>query len=166
MVDYITRKKTLRGMQYEVEVALPQYGGDIVRVHAIPDMALARIEERVGYTLEEAIGALASQNLTEEEITALKANAADTATIMKATNAISPKLTLFLGELAKAAIIPDPACTCKGKGCDDCDVGLLVEEFRGFTVMAVGMAVIGASTSSWADVENFSSRPRAQSGPA
>ena len=68
MPNYLTRKKTLMGKRFEVEVPLEQYGGDIVRVHAIPDMELARIEDRTGYKLEDALAALSSQALTEEEI--------------------------------------------------------------------------------------------------
>jgi len=36
--NYLTRKKTLMGRRYEVEVPLAQYGDAVVRVHAIPDM--------------------------------------------------------------------------------------------------------------------------------
>ena len=73
MSNYLTRKKTLMGKRYEVEVPLAQYGGDVVRLHAIPDLELARIEDRCGYKLEDALAALSSQGLTEEEIKALKA---------------------------------------------------------------------------------------------
>ena len=190
MPNYLTRKKTLMGKRYEVEVPLEQYGGDIVRVHAVPDMTLARIEDRTSYKLEDAIAALSSQNLTEEEIELLKAGGlteTDAATearevdqenatdepkatepspelILKASKALSPKLTLFLGELCKAGIVPDPGCTCKGKGCPDCDVSQMVEEFRGFSVLMVGMAIIGASTTSWEEIEDFFSRPKEPSG--
>ena len=73
MSNYLTRKKTLMGKRYEVEVPLAQYGGAVVRLHAIPDLELARIEDRCGYKLEDALAALSSQGLTEEEIKALKA---------------------------------------------------------------------------------------------
>jgi len=72
MPNYLTRKKTLMGKRYEVEVSLAQYGGDVVRLHAIPDLELARIEDRCGYKLEDALAALSTQGLTEEEIKALK----------------------------------------------------------------------------------------------
>ena len=189
MPNYLNRKKTLMGKRYEVEVPLEQYGGDIVRVHAVPDMALARIEDRTGYKLEDAIAALSSQDLTEEEIELLKAGGrteTDAATevdqenatdepkatepspelILKASKALSPKLTLFLGELCKVGIVPDPGCTCGGKGCPDCDVSQMVEDFRGFSVLMVGMAIIGASTTSWEEIEDFFSRPKEPSGPA
>ncbi len=68
MSNYLTRKKTLMGKRYEVQVPLTQYGGAIVRIHAIPDLELARIEDRCGYKLEDALAALSSQDLTEEEI--------------------------------------------------------------------------------------------------
>ena len=165
MPNYLTRKKTIMGKRYEVEVPLEQYGGDIVRVHAVPDMALARIEDRTGYKLEDAIAALSSQDLTEEEIRALKENAAGPELISKGAKALSPKLTLFLGELCKAGIVPDPGCTCGGKGCQDCDVSQMVEDFRGFSVLMVGMAIIGASTTSWEEIEDFFSRPKEPSGP-
>ena len=217
MGNYITRKKTLRGIGYEIEVPLPQYGeGVVVRIHALSDMMLARIEERAGYTLEEAMVALYTQDLTDEEIKTLQAaqpsheltkkvlnlfsgeeiealrsaqpseellkkassllSAAEIEAllapqptqelILKASGAMSPKLTLFLGELAKAGIIPDPDCACHGKGCDECNTSLLVEELRGFSVLQIGMAIIGASTSSWKDVESFFSAKRVPSGPA
>ena len=73
MPNYLTRKKTLMGKRYEVEVPLAQYGEAIVRLHAIPDLELARIEDRCGYKLEDALAALSSQGLTEEDIKALKA---------------------------------------------------------------------------------------------
>src|SRR5512137_2189169 len=73
MPNYLTRKKTLMGRRYEVEVPLAQYGAAVVRLHAIPDLELARIEDRCGYKLEDALAALSSQGLTEEEIKALKA---------------------------------------------------------------------------------------------
>ena len=61
------------GKRYEVEVPLAQYGGAVVRLHAVPDLELARMEDRCGYKLEDALAALSSQDLTEEEIKALKA---------------------------------------------------------------------------------------------
>jgi hypothetical protein len=216
MPNYISRKKTLMGRRYEIEVPLEQYGGDVVRCHAIPDMELARIEDRVGFTLENAISALTSQGLTEEEMEILKgavlspettakvaAHLTDDeiATIQsgdispslakkisenfteeeigqlkigqpsaeltaKAAKGLSPKLTLFLGELCKAGIVPDPDCACKGKGCEDCDVAGMVEDFRGFSVLMVGMAIIGASTALWSEVESFFSHKKAPSGAA
>jgi len=153
------------GMNYEIEVPLEQYGGAVLRVHAIPDMGLARIEDRTGYKLEDALEALSSQELTAEEVEALKNNTADEGLLQKGAKALSPKLTLFLGELCKAGIVPTPDCSCKGKGCEECDVAAMVEEFKGFTVLMVGMAVIGASTASWKDIESFFSQQRAPSGP-
>src|SRR5512137_2285942 len=95
MSKYLTRKKTLMGKRYEVEVPLAQYGGAIVRIHAIPDLDLARIEDRIGYKLEEALSAISSQDLTSEEIEALKNNTASPELIAKSAKALSPKLTLF-----------------------------------------------------------------------
>jgi hypothetical protein len=164
MVNYITRKKTLQGKNYEIEVPLEQYGGDIVRVHAIPDLELARIEDRTGYKLEEAFEALSSQDLSDIDKAALQNNTASPELVAKAAKALSPKLVLFLGELAKASIVPNPGCACKGKGCPDCDVALMVEEFRNFSVMAVGMAAITASTVAWKDVEDFFSPKKEPSG--
>lgn len=164
MANYITRRKTLMGKNYEIDVPLDQYGGDIVKVHSVPDMELARIEDRTGYKLEDAIAALSSQDLSEEEVEALKNNTADDATIQKGAKALSPKLTLFLGELAKAGIVPNPDCTCKGEGCEDCDVAGIVEDLRGFSVLVIGMAVIGASTASWQDVEDFFSAKKVPPG--
>lgn len=166
MTNYLTRKKTLMGKRYEVEVPLEQYGGDVLRVHAVSDMALARIEDRTGYKLEDALADLASQELTPEEVEALKDNTASKDLVQKGAKALSPKLTLFLGELCKEGIIPDPACKCQGRGCPDCDVAQMVEEFRGFSVLMVGMAVIGASTATWKDIESFFSQPKGPSGPA
>ncbi len=166
MTEYITRKKTLMGKNYEIEIPLEQYGGAVVRVHAIPDMGLARIEDRLGYKLEDALAALSSQELTPEEVEALKNNTADEKLVQKGAKALSPKLTLFLGELCKAGIVRDPECVCKGKGCDECDVAAMVEEFRGFSVLMVGMAIIGASTASWKDVEAFFLAQKGASGPA
>ena len=165
MSNYISRKKTLMGKNYTIEVPLEQYGGAVVRVHAIPDMELARIEDRADYKLEDALAALSSQDLTPEEVEALKSNTADPKLVQKGAQALSPKLTLFLGELCKAGMVPNPDCACKGKGCDECDINAMVEEFRGFTVLMVGMAVIGASTASWKDIEDFFSQQRAPSGP-
>ena len=136
MSKYLTRKKTLMGKRYEVEVPLAQYGGAIVRLHAIPDLELARIEDRCGYKLEDALAALSSQGLTEEEIKALKAegpiepedrsegldqenapaekepNEPSAELILKASQALTPKLTLFLGEIIKTSMVPNPDCTC------------------------------------------------------
>jgi len=164
MSNYLTRKKTLMGARYEIEVPLEQYGGDVIRIHAVPDMDLARIEDRTGYKLEDALWALSSQNLTPEEVEALKSNTADERLMQKGVKALSPKLTLFLGELCKAGIVPDPDCSCKGKGCEDCDVAKMVEELRGFSVLMVGMAIIGASTAAWKDVEDFFSAQKERSG--
>jgi len=164
MANYLTRRKTLMGARYEIEVPLEQYGGDVIRIHAVPDMELARIEDRTGYKLEDALWALSSQNLTPEEVEALKSNTADERLMQKGAKALSPKLTLFLGELCKAGIVPDPGCACKGKGCQECDVAVMVEEFRGFSVLMCGMAIIGASTAAWKDVEDFFSARTAQSG--
>jgi len=161
--NYLTRKKTLMGAKYEIEVPVSQYDA-VVRVHAVPDMTLARIEDRVGYKLEDAIAALSSVELSEEDVVAIKENRATADTIQKAAKAISPQLTLFLGELCKAGIVPDPDCKCKGKGCDDCDIGPLVEELHGFAVLQIGMAIIGASTAAWKDVEDFFSAQKEPSG--
>jgi hypothetical protein len=163
MSNYLTRKKTLMGAKYEIEVPVSQYDA-VVRVHAIPDMELARIEDRVGYKLEDAIAALSSVELTEDDIAAIKENKASIDTIKKAAKAISPQLTLFLGELCKVGIVPDPDCKCKGKGCNECDVGALVETLHGSTVVLIGMAIIGASSTSWKDVEDFFSAQKEQSG--
>jgi uncharacterized small protein (DUF1192 family) len=216
MSNYLSRKKTLMGKHYEVEVALEQYGGDVVRVHAIPDTELARIEDRAGYKLEDALAILSSHGLSESEIAALNAEPLPpelakkvTATLteeelsavqsgeisseldaklaksflpdeiaalkviratkeltMKASQALSPKLTLFLGELCKASIVPNPECACKGKGCEECDVAAMVDELRSYSVLTIGMAVIGASTASWKDIESFFLAQRGPSGAA
>ena len=163
-MTYITRKKTLMGKRYEVEVPLDQYGGDIVRVHAIPDMQLARIEDRCGYKLGDAINALRNTNLTDAEVAALENKTADQDLIAKASQALDPKLTLFLGELVKAAMVPNPDCTCKGKGCEECDVSGIVEDLKNYSVMMLGMAVIGASSATWGEIEDFFSRRMAPSG--
>ena len=161
--NYLTRRKTIMGAKYEIEVPVSQYDA-VVRVHAVPDMALARIEDRVGYKLEDAIAALSGVELTEDDIEAIKENKASIDTIKKAAKAISPELTLFLGELCKAGIVPDPDCKCEGKGCYECDVGPLVETLHGSTVVLIGMAIIGASSTSWKDVEDFFSAQKEQSG--
>jgi hypothetical protein len=163
MSNYLTRKKALMGAKYEIEVPVSQYDA-VVRIHAIPDMELARIEARVGYKLEDAIAALSNQNLTEAEIKAIQENKAKADVIQKGAKALSPQLTLFLGELCKAGIVPDPACKCKGKGCEECDVSAMVEELMGFSVLQIGMATIAASTASWKDVEDFFSRQKEPSG--
>jgi hypothetical protein len=159
MPNYVTRHKTIMGKRYEIEVPLEQYGGDVVRVHAIPDMELARIEDRTGYRLEDALGALSSQSLTPEEVEALKNNTASEELMQKGAKALSPKLTLFLGELCKAGIVPNPSDP-------EDDIGAMVEEFRGFSVLMVGMAIIGASTASWKEVEAFFSLKKEPSGAA
>jgi len=182
MSKYLTRKKTLMGKRYEVEIPLEQYGGAIVRIHAVPDLELARIETRTGYKLEDALQALSSQNLTDEEIEQLKAGAQakpESATegedqekvlepspelVMKASKALSPELMLFLGEIVKAAMVPNPDCSCKGLGCDECDPAQIVEDLRSFSVLALGMAAIGASTVSWKEIEDFFSARKGQSG--
>ena len=163
MSNYLTRKKTLMGKRFEIEVPLAQYDA-IVRVHAVPDMELARIEARVGYKLDDAIAALSSQKLSDEELQAIKENRASPEVLQKGAKALSPELTMFLGELCKAGIVPDPDCKCKGKGCEECDVSAMVEELHGFAVMQIGMATIAASTASWKDVEDFFSRQKEPSG--
>lgn len=163
MSNYLTRKKTLMGKRFEIEVQLAQYDA-VVRVHAVPDMELARIEARVGYKLDDAIAALSSQKLSEEELQAIKENRASPEVLQKGAKALSPQLTMFLGELCKAGIVPDPACSCKGKGCEECDVSAMVEELMGFSVLQIGMATIAASTASWKDVEDFFSQQKEPSG--
>ncbi|NTV27777.1 MAG: hypothetical protein HGA93_03740 [Methanothrix sp.] len=162
--------------------------GAVVRLHDIPDLELARIEDRCGYKLEDALAALSSQCLTEGEIRALKAeslaepeevpkgldqeNASaenepkepSAELILKASQALTPKLTLFLVEIVKAAMVPNPDCTCGGKGCDECNVSNIVEDLRSFSVMTLGMAAIGASTASWKEIEDFFSAPKEPSG--
>lgn len=164
MADYITRKKTLMGKRYEVEVPLSQYGGDMVRLHAIPDLELARIEDRTGYKLEDAMLALSSHGMTEAEAKAMENKDASPELIAKASAALSPKLTLFLGELIKAAMIPNPDCACKGKGCEECDIAGIVEDLRSYSIIGLGIAVISASTASWKEVEDFFSQKKAKSG--
>ena len=164
MSTYLTRKKTLMGKRYEVEVPLSQYGGAIVRIHAVPDLELARIEDRIGYKLEDALSALSSQDLTDEEVEALKNNTASAELIAKSARALSPKLTLFLGEIVKIAMVPDPNCTCRGKGCDECSVANIVEDLRAFSVQELGIAAIGASTATWKEIEDFFSAQKEPSG--
>ena len=77
---------------------------------------------------------------------------------------MTPKLTIFLGEIVKAAMVPDPDCNCKGKGCDECNVANIVDDLRSFSVMTLGMAAIGASTASWKEIEDFFSARKEQSG--
>lgn len=152
------------GVRYEEEVKLDQYGGAIVRVHAISDVTLARIENRVGYTLEEALSEIASMNLSESDISNIQAGKVSSEIAAKASRAFDPRFKLFLAEVCKAGIIPDPDCRCGGKGCEDCDVSAMVEELRGYSLLQIGMAIIGASTARWSDVEDFFSAKRAQSG--
>lgn len=165
MSNYISRKKTLMGKRYEVEVPLAQYGGAVVRLHAVPDLELARIEDRTGYKLEDAMLALSSQGLTEEEAKALESNDAPPELIAKASAALTPKLTIFMGELIKASMVPNPDCKCGGQGCDECDVAGIVEDLRSYSVRQLGIAAIGASTATWKDIEDFFSRKKVQSGP-
>ncbi|MCX8207829.1 MAG: hypothetical protein N3G75_08380 [Methanothrix sp.] len=162
--NYLTRKKTLMGIRYEEEVKLDQYGGAVVRVHAISDVTLARIESRVGYSLEEALSEIASMNLSENVISDIQAGKASPETTAKFTRTFDPRFKLFLAEVCKAGIIPNPDCGCKGKGCEDCDVSAMVEELRGYSLLQIGMAIIGASTAKWSDVEDFFSARKAQSG--
>jgi hypothetical protein len=61
-------------------------------------------------------------------------------------------------------MIRDPECSCRGNGCDECDVAQIVEELRSFSVLELGMAAIGAFTVSWKQIEDFFSRPTEQSG--
>ncbi len=164
MSNYLTRKKALMGRNYEITVALEQYGNAEVRLHAVPDMELARIEDRTGYKLETAINTLNELKLTEDEIKALKENTASPELIEKGAKALDPKLVLFLGELLKASMVPDPDCPCKGKGCPECDVVPIVEDLRGFSLLQLGMATIGASTASWEEIESFFSQKRGPSG--
>ncbi len=215
MPNYLSRKQILMGKNFEIEVPLEQYGGAVVRCHAIPDLGLARIEDRTEYKLEDALASMSSQGLTDEEVASLKAGplppelaervskcfteeelaeirsgnalpsdlkkkligqftAEEIGQIevkppsseltAKASKALSPKLTLFLGELCKAGIVPDPGCTCKGKGCDECDVAAMVDELRGFSVLMIGMAIIGASTAAWSEIESFFLAQKARSG--
>jgi len=188
MPNYLTRKKTLMGKRYEVEVPLAQYGDAVVRLHAIPDLELARIEDRCGYKLEDALAALSSQGLTEVEIKALKAEGPaesedvpegldqknapaekeskepPTELILKASQALTPKLTLFLGEIVKASMVPNPDCSCRGKGCEECNVSNIVEDLRSFSVLTLGMAAIGASTARWKEIEDFFSARKEPSG--
>ncbi len=164
MSNYLNRKKTLMGINYEIEVALEQYGGAIVRLHAVPDLALARIEDRTKYKLETAINTLSELKLTEEEIKALKNNTASPELIEKGAKALEPQLILFLGELVKASMVSDPDCPCKGQGCPECDVGPIVEDLRGFSLLELGMAAIGASTASWSEIQDFFSAKKGASG--
>jgi len=166
-MEYITRQKTRMGVKYEVEVRLPQYGPDAgLRVHALPEMARARIESRAGYTMEEALLDMKRIDLDDEELDAIKNETASDDVLQKATKLLTPKLILFLGELCKAGIVPNPDCSCKGKGCPECDAGQMVEEFTNSSIMAVGMAVIEASTADWGAIENFSLAQKAPSTPA
>ena len=146
---------------------LDQYGGDSVRVHALPDLAIARIEDRVGYSIEHALTDIENVclSLTDEDRAAMQNNSADPSVTAKATKMISPKLKIFLGEIVKEALVPDPECTCHGKGCQECDVSEIVEKLRGYALIQIGLAVISASTCNWKLVEDFFSAQKAQSGP-
>lgn len=166
-----TRKKILMGSQFEISVELPTYGGDIAKVHAVSDMKLARIEDKTGYSLMDAMKVLEESGLVESDIKALEAgvnkeSAAEIADKIP-LEILTPKLTLFLGELVKAGLVRegDPDCACKGKGCELCLISDQdIEEIKGFSVIALGMAVIGASTASWKAIEDFFSARRVQSG--
>lgn len=161
----LTRKKVVMGTKYEIEVPLDQYGGDSVRVHALPDLTIARIEDRVGYSIEHALADAESTGLTIEGKIAIESNTSDPSITAKAAKMISPKLKIFLGELVKEALVPDPECTCHGKGCQECDASEIVEKLRGYTLIQIGLAVISASTCNWKQVEDFFSAQKAQSGP-
>jgi hypothetical protein len=164
-MTHLTRKKVTMGTRYEVEVPLEQYGGDSVRVHALPDLTIARIEDRVGYSIEHALADIESTCLTDEEKADTENNISGHSITAKATKMISPKLKIFLGELVKEALVPDPECTCHGKGCSECDVSEIVEKLRGYSLIQIGLAVISASTCNWKQVEDFFSAQKAQSGP-
>lgn len=150
------------------------YGGAVVRIHPISDMALARIEDRIGYSLDEVIGVLSSEGLTAEEIEGLKANKGSPEALAKiSSKAMSPKMLMFMAELCRAGMIPepDPDCPkCHGKLaqgdeiCPDCDIRDGVDELRGFSTIEIGVAIIGASTANWKDVEAFFTARKGQSG--
>lgn len=164
MVDYLTRKKTLMGVNYQEEVKLEQYGGAVVKIHALPDLTIAKIEAQVGFTLEEALAAISSMGLSDAELADMQAGRVPEGTIEKAGQAFSPRFKMFLAEICKAGIVPDPNCACKGKGCDNCNVAAMVEELRGFALLQIGIAIIAASTAKWDDVEAFFSRGKERSG--
>ena len=118
------------------------------------------VEDRCGYKLEDAPEGL-NQGIAPAET---EPKEPSPELILKASQALTPKLTLFLGEIVKAAMMPNPDCTCKGKGCEECSVSNIVEDLRSFSVMTLGMAAIGASTASWKEIEDFFSAPKEPSG--
>jgi len=61
-------------------------------------------------------------------------------------------------------MVPDPDCSCGGKGCDECCIANIVEDLRAFSVQELGMAAIGASTTSWKEIEDFFSARKESSG--
>jgi hypothetical protein len=172
-VEINVKKKILMGAEYTESVPLSVYGGVVVKVHAVPDMVRAEIEERVGFTLVQALEGLNSSQLDKAELEAVKNKTASPDVLNRLLAAMPPKMLRFLGEMTKAAILPDnpdPDCPkCKGDVhvtplCECRDLVGMIDNLKGYSLLELGTAAISASTADWAKVERFFSAKKALSG--
>lgn len=169
MVDDI-RKKVLMGAKFESTIKLDAYGGSEIRIRALPDMTITRIEDRIGdVTSSDVIQAAQEAAMIYEKMGAAKTESDKLKIEVEAANLITPKVKRFLAEVCKAGIVldPDPECKCKGKdpNCSVCGVGVLVDNLRGSSVVELGVQILLMSLTDWKTIEDFFSAQKGQPGP-
>jgi hypothetical protein len=165
----LTKSRITMGISYEQEVALKSYDAT-VKIHPVSDITLIKIQEQLGFSIDDVLGALSKQELTDTE---LVPNSTKSDAVLKKLTGVKlpPKLFQFMAELCRAGLVPepDPECsTCHGiKGkdiCPQCDIRLMVDQIRGFATIELGAAILGASLGDFKAVEDFFTRKKALSG--
>lgn len=171
MTNYLTKTKTLMGVNFTKEVVLEAYGKAVVMVHAVPDVALTAIQFKLNYGIFDALKDLMGSGFAESDVDALMEN--KTVDLTKLAKVKLPaSLMSYLAELGRAGIVPvpDPEClVCHGiqtgtAVCPACDTRKIVDDLKGFSTLEIGAAVLGASTGDWKEIEDFFDQKRAQSG--
>jgi hypothetical protein len=166
--NFLVKSKILKGMRYEKELTLKSYDDAIIKIHPISDVTLTGIQEKLNYTVFDVLKELLSAGVSEEEIEMMTAGNVIQDSKKFEEIKFTPKFFKFMQELCSVGIIsePDPDCPrCKGKvqrdqhdviiPCPECDIRGVVDQLRGFATIDIGAAILGVSTGSWKDVEDF-----------
>jgi hypothetical protein len=176
--NLLVKSKILKGIRFEQDITLKSYGDAVVKIHPVSDDTLTTIQEKIDYSIFDALEALGKMGLSEEEIEAMVDQTAPLNLDKLSGRRIPLKLSKFMIELCRKGIVPvpDPECPkCHGHPaigadgepsiCPACDIRQNVEDIRGFATVEIGAAIFGASFGKWQEVEAFFTAKKGLSGP-
>lgn len=171
----LTKTRLMMGVNYTKTITLETYGNAEIKVKPISDVGLSEIQSRIDYGIFDAIKDFANMGLSNSDISAMMENKNNKnkldMTKLAGMN-ISPRLAVYMAELCKKGIVPEPDPDCpvchghpKEPVCSACDIRNSVDDMMGFSTFEIGAVILELSLADWKDIEDFFSHQRAQSTP-